>query len=417
MNLNVTKLICKEPFSDLYPVKDSIKKAIKADMVKCGFNDGYPIHVWKTGGEYVVIDGHTRLSCAKELDIDSVPVHVLEFETEMLALEYAIKSQRDRRNLTKEELTAYQVRAVEALDKRKSKGGDRGNQYTGGKAPIGALPKSSEETADVVGISARQVDRVRKVLDSEESEIIEDLKEGKITINAASDKVKEKKAAMATFNKTNDNIEWAQWSWNPVTGCKFGCTYCYAADIANRFFSQGFEPTFYEDRLMAPASTSPSEGIGGKNVFVCSMADLFGDWVTQDWIDKIMEQVTINPQWNFLFLSKNPKRLPTITWPDNAWVGTTVDCQKRVEPAEKYMAKVKAKVKFISVEPFLEEIVFNDLSMINWLIIGGKSKNSAEPEFQPQWKWVLKLYMQAVKARCKVYWKPNLTVRPRDYPE
>ena len=64
-----------------------------------------------------------------------------------------------------------------------------------------------------------------------------------------------------------------------------------------------------------------------------------------------------------------------------------------------------------------QEIRFNDISVFDWVIIGGKSKSSNEPEFQPQWKWVYRLTKQAVEAGCKVYWKPNLKVRPKEYPK
>jgi DNA repair photolyase len=63
----------------------------------------------------------------------------------------------------------------------------------------------------------------------------------------------------ATFNKTDmdSGIEWAKWSWNPVTGCLFGCPYCYAKKMAESgFFAKGFpkkfKPTFHPDRLSAP---------------------------------------------------------------------------------------------------------------------------------------------------------------------
>jgi hypothetical protein len=60
---------------------------------------------------------------------------------------------------------------------------------------------------------------------------------------------------LATFNQVNDNIGWARWSWNPVTGCLHNCDYCYARDIAERFYPQKFEPTFFPERLDAPANT------------------------------------------------------------------------------------------------------------------------------------------------------------------
>lgn len=96
--------------------------------------------------------------------------------------------------------------------------------------------------------------------------------------------------------------------------------------------------------MKIPASREKEPGI--PNVFTCSMGELFGDWVEQKWIDDILDAVRDAPQWNFLFLTKNPKRLVDIEWPENAWVGTTVDRQDRVEPAVKAMQKVKARVRY-----------------------------------------------------------------------
>ena len=157
--------------------------------------------------------------------------------------------------------------------------------------------------------------------------------------------------AKATFNQTNDSVEWARWTWNPVTGCLHGCEYCYAREIANRFFKEKFKPTFHPGRLQAPHNTPiPANGTTwDKNVFVCSMADLFGEWVKQDWIDRIMDVVSTTPQWNYLFLTKNPQRLLTIKWPSNAWVGTTVDIQSRVNPAMEVFLDSRLQLNFYHV--------------------------------------------------------------------
>jgi protein gp37/DNA-directed RNA polymerase specialized sigma24 family protein len=230
----------------------------------------------------------------------------------------------------------------------------------------------------------------------------------------------EKPVPTSTFNQTNDNIEWARWSWNPVTGCRYNCPYCYARDIANRFYQEKFEPTFRPERLSAPQNTKVPAGAetnpGLRNVFVCSMADLFGDWVPDEWIEAVLDAVRAAPQWNFLFLTKNPKRLPAWEWPDNAWVGTTVDCQVRVKAAEEAFAKVTAPVKFISCEPLREPLKFEHLNLFDWIIIGGQSRSSGQPEAQPEWPWVEDLLSQARKSGIPVYFKPNLTVRPREYP-
>ena len=94
-----------------------------------------------------------------------------------------------------------------------------------------------------------------------------------------------KTKAKSKFNITNDNIEWARYTWNPVTGCLHDCNYCYARDIANRFYKH-FKPEFHEHRLEAPQNTKRRKDLPDK-VFVCSMADLFGEWVKKSWIQEI----------------------------------------------------------------------------------------------------------------------------------
>lgn len=232
------------------------------------------------------------------------------------------------------------------------------------------------------------------------------------------------RAGTTKFNPTNDHVDWAKWTWNPVTGCLHNCDYCYARDIANHRFVQRFVPSFLPQRLHAPRRTKvpaaydPNDPttIGHKNVFVCSMADLFGKWVPQEWIDAVFAEVVASPQWNYLFLTKFPQRLAELEWPENTWCGTTVDYQYRVEIAERSFRGVKAGVKWLSCEPMMERLTFTSLEMFDWVVIGGASKSTQTPEFQPPWEWIEHLLRQARDAGCKVYMKPNLTNRAREYP-
>ena len=141
-------------------------------------------------------------------------------------------------------------------------------------------------------------------------------------------------------------IEWCDSTWNPVTGCLNGCEYCYARKIAERFgcasethcnvcvgeecqsITEGvgkihyleeqiydvdrghnapypfeFDPTFHKYRLNEPARMKKP-----RNIFVCSMADLFGEWVPDEWIMEVFKACDNAPQHNYLFLTKNPKR-------------------------------------------------------------------------------------------------------------
>ncbi len=219
-----------------------------------------------------------------------------------------------------------------------------------------------------------------------------------------------------TFNQTNEMVDWARWTWNPVTGCEHTCVYCYARDIANRFYAEKFAPTYRPERLEAPrntrlpgesATTDPVARTAWKNVFVCSMADLFGRWVPDDWIDGVFGSCRQSPEWNYLFLTKFPQRYVDLDFPETSWVGTSVDEQKRVANAEKAFSKIKVPIRWLSVEPMREPIVFNDLSMFDWVVIGGQSRSSGAPEFFPDADWIVDLIYHARQAGCKVYCKPN----------
>ena len=291
--------------------------------------------------------------------------------------------------------------------------------------------RAVSQAGKLLNVSGRSVAAAAVVLKHGTDDEKKDVETGKVGLAKVEKQVRERAKntprpeEKQVFNKEkSDSIEWSKWTWNPVTGCSYACQYCYARDIGDRF-QGGFEPKFHPERLSAPINTRlPTDtGNGNLNVFVCSMAELFGDWVPQEWIDQVIESCTKAPEWNFIFLTKNPKRLIGIKWPRNAWVGTTVDCQSRVSSAvaafdELNTHPYRPVVTFLSCEPMNERLDFGDrgLHAFDWIIIGGRSVSSRMPAFQPEWEWVEKLHNEARAAGCKIYWKPNLTVRPKEYP-
>lgn len=248
-----------------------------------------------------------------------------------------------------------------------------------------------------------------------------------------------KPSAKATFNETKgEGISWAGWSWNPVTGCLHGCDYCYAREIATneRFksaFPVGFTPLFHSERLDAPANTIIPEqyrddahespcGAGGckvceyRRVFVCSMADLYGRWVPDEWIDQVHTSMAASPQWQYILLTKFPARYVGLQMPPGAWVGTSVDEQKRVRIAEDAFRQIDGvTAKWLSLEPLREPLEFTDLSMFDWVVIGAQTETrqpgKTVPAFAPPFEWVARIVAQAREAGCRVHLKPNLLGR------
>jgi protein gp37 len=225
-----------------------------------------------------------------------------------------------------------------------------------------------------------------------------------------------------TFNETTgDGISWAAWSWNPVTGCLHGCNYCYARAIIHRYPDAnpaGFTPLFHDERLDAPVNTTIPErhrdDPAYRRVFVCSMADLYGRWVPDEWISRVHASMLATPHWQYILLTKFPTRYVGLDIPPNAWVGTSVDEQKRVRIAEDAFRKIDGQgiKKWLSLEPLKEPLEFTDLSMFDWVVIGAQTATN-QPDgpvagFDPEPEWVVRITALAKKSGCDVHWKPNL---------
>jgi protein gp37 len=173
-------------------------------------------------------------------------------------------------------------------------------------------------------------------------------------------------------------IEWTDYSWNPITGCNNICPYCYAKRMALRLKGRSgydkenpFKPTFHSQRLGQPLiKTKPSM------IFTCSMGDFFDPEVKSTWreaVYKIMDKA----KWHaYQLLTKRPIIEPEFRakFPKNLWLGVTIDGTSEYwkEPVET-LKKSSATMKFISFEPILGDTLPDDLSEIDWAIIGAQT--------------------------------------------
>ena len=254
-------------------------------------------------------------------------------------------------------------------------------------------------------------------------------------------------------------IDWADATWNPVTGCLHGCEYCYAKRIAGRFGSKqmpiftdypvlnepvrsvgigagkiqpypfDFTPTFRRYRLDEPTRwTRP------RNIFVCSMADLFGEWVPDEWIKEVFAACEKAPQHRYLFLTKNPARYmkmynaryiqqwndrhpekphrqteeykSVLTLPahDNWWFGSTLDSMK----SRRAMLGCSDHT-FVSIEPLTErmEVGLGSFGDDEWIIIGAETGNR-KGKVIPRREWVEEIVEAANITGASVFMKESL---------
>lgn len=193
-------------------------------------------------------------------------------------------------------------------------------------------------------------------------------------------------------------INWTDATWNPITGCLHGCSYCYAREIAGRFH-RSFEPEFHPERLAEPLRAKKA-----LKVFCGSNADNFGDWVPQEWMHQVFSAVRQSPQHTFQFLSKAPHNLSLYDWPANAWAGATANDQGMMDWALVCLAECNAPIKYVSAEPLLGPIT-GDLTGLDWIIIGAQTSPRAK---QPERQWVLDLMRAARDASVRIWFKDNL---------
>lgn len=211
------------------------------------------------------------------------------------------------------------------------------------------------------------------------------------------------------------SIEWTDATWNPVRGCTKispGCKFCYAERFAERFrgvhghpFEQGFDLRLIPEKLADPLRwQSP------KMVFVNSMSDLFHEGVPDEYIQAVA-RVMVQANWHtFQVLTKRSARMRDLLKSKlkfaaghrHIWWGVSVEDKRYGVPRILDLQQSDAAVKFLSVEPLLEDLGVIDLNRIDWMIVGGESGPGARPI---EANWVRSLRKQCRDFEVKFFFK------------
>ena len=201
---------------------------------------------------------------------------------------------------------------------------------------------------------------------------------------------------------TISRIEWTEQTWNPAVGCtkiSAGCKNCYAETMAKRLkamgtpgYENGFALQILPERLEDPVKRKKPTVY-----FVNSMSDLFHEKISDAYTEQVFDVIARTPHHTYQILTKRGARMArffkTRAVPANAWLGVSVENRKHGVPRIDHLRRVPAKIRFLSVEPLLEDMGELDLSDIHWVIVGGESGPKARP-MKVEWA-------DSIRAQCE----------------
>ncbi|MGY2490191.1 DUF5131 family protein [Cupriavidus sp. CP313] len=206
-------------------------------------------------------------------------------------------------------------------------------------------------------------------------------------------------------------IEWTERTWNPTVGCtkiSQGCKNCYAEVMSHRLqamgtpgYENGFKLTLLESRLEEPFRRAKPT-----IYFVNSMSDLFHQSVPDKYIARVFDVIRSCPQHTFQILTKRAERLATYCTrneiPLNAWLGVSVEDKRHGVPRIDLLRNVNAGIRFLSIEPLLEDLGRLNLRNIDWVIVGGESGPNARPMKRA---WVERIQQQCEQQGSLFFFK------------
>ncbi|HEY3267213.1 MAG TPA: phage Gp37/Gp68 family protein [Armatimonadota bacterium] len=213
----------------------------------------------------------------------------------------------------------------------------------------------------------------------------------------------------------HSKIEWTDATWNPVRGCTKispGCAHCYAETFAERFrgvkghpYEQGFDLRLVPEKLLEPLGWATPRAI-----FVNSMSDLFHEDVPDHYVRQVA-QVMLSADWHtYQVLTKRAGRLAAMlecplrdaAAARHIWWGVSVEDRRHGLPRVDALRNSPASVRFLSIEPLLEDLGELDLKGIHWVIVGGESGRGARP-MHPE--WVKSIRNQCAAASVPFFFK------------
>jgi protein gp37 len=221
----------------------------------------------------------------------------------------------------------------------------------------------------------------------------------------------------------NSAIEWTDATWNPVRGCTKvspGCKFCYAETFAERFrgvpshpFEQGFDLRLVPEKLNQPLSWRRP-----RKIFVNSMSDLFHEQIPTNYIADVADVMRQGDWHTYQVLTKRHDRMSQLLSGELAWLaplshvwfGVSIENREHGLPRLAALRDTPAAVRFISIEPLLEDLGAVDLSGIRWVIVGGESGPHARPMRK---EWVVKIQRQCRAQGVPFFFKQWGGVRKR----
>lgn len=213
----------------------------------------------------------------------------------------------------------------------------------------------------------------------------------------------------------HSSIEWTDATLNPTRGCTKispGCAHCYAETFAERFrgvpghpYEQGFDLRLVPQKLLDPLRWAEP-----KMIFVDSMSDLFHEGIPDVYIMTFARVMELAPWHTYQVLTKRSRRMRDLLQTKlrnpaqarNVWWGVSVENREHGKPRIDHLREAPAAIRFLSIEPLLEDLGELNLSGVSWVIVGGESGPGARPIDA---NWVRSIRDQCLESGVKFFFK------------